>query len=97
MNKKNYVVAIDLGSSKIAIAVAEKQSDGLLNVVSLVSKPVKGVNAGRIDNIELVGLAIGDAVKEIETKLDIHIKGLKQITSDLPTSISFLHFHPKSR
>ena len=73
MNKKNYVVAIDLGSSKIAIAVAEKQSDGLLNVVSLVSKPVKGVDTGRIDNAVLVGQAIGEALKKVEKDLNIHI------------------------
>ncbi|MEG1611087.1 MAG: cell division protein FtsA [Alistipes sp.] len=73
MGKKSYTVAIDLGSSKVAVAVGEKNSDGLLNVVSLAVKPVEGVNAGRIENIELASKAIKEAVGEVETELGIRI------------------------
>ncbi|MEG1672927.1 MAG: cell division protein FtsA [Alistipes sp.] len=73
MEKKSYTVAIDLGSSKVAVAVGEKNSDGLLNVVSLAVKPVEGVNAGRIENIELASKAIKEAVGEVETELGIRI------------------------
>lgn len=73
MEKKNYTVAIDLGTSNVVVAVGEKREDDLLEVVSLVSKPVEGVNAGRIENIELVSQAIRSAVAEAEVELGIRI------------------------
>lgn len=73
MEKKSYIVAIDLGSSKVAVAVGEKNAEGLLHVLSVVAKPVEGVNAGRIENIELVSRAIKEAVTEVENELSIHI------------------------
>ena len=63
MERKNYTVAIDLGSSNVVVAVGRRTDDGMLEVASLVSKPVEGVNAGRSENIELVGKAIREAVR----------------------------------
>ena len=54
MEKKNYTVAVDLGCSSVVVAVGEKTPEGLLDVACVVTKPVEGVNAGRIENIELV-------------------------------------------
>ena len=51
MERKNYTVAIDLGSSSVVVAVGEKTAEGLLDVVCAVSKPVEGVHAGKIENI----------------------------------------------
>lgn len=73
MERKNYTVAVDLGSSSVVVAVGEKPADGKMSVLALVSKPVEGVNAGRIDNIELVSRAIREAVSEIEERLGIRI------------------------
>lgn len=73
MEKKNYTVAIDLGSSNVTVAVGEKTAEGLLDVVSIVSKPVEGVNSGKIENIELVGTAIREAVSQAEEQLGIRI------------------------
>ena len=74
MERKNYIIAIDLGSSQVTVAVGEKNSDGLLDVVCAVQKPVEGVNAGMIENIEQVGRAIREAVSEVETELGIHVE-----------------------
>ena len=73
MERKNYIVAVDLGSSTVAVAVGEKNAEGLVEVLSLVSKPVEGVHAGRIENIELVSQAIREAVAETEQTLNIRI------------------------
>ncbi|MEG2613992.1 MAG: cell division protein FtsA [Alistipes sp.] len=73
MGKKSYTVAIDLGSSKVAVAVGEKNDEGLLDIIAVAVKPVEGVNAGRIDNIELVSRAIKEAVNDVETALEIRI------------------------
>ena len=39
MEKKNYIVAIDLGSSNVVVAVAERDAEGRPVVRSIVSKP----------------------------------------------------------
>ena len=73
MEKKNYTVAVDLGCSSVVVAVGEKTPEGLLDVACVVTKPVEGVNAGRIENIELVSRAIREAVSEAEQQLGIRI------------------------
>lgn len=73
MERKNYTVAIDLGTSNVVVAVGEKTAEGQIDVACAVSKPVEGVNAGRIDNIELVSNAIREAVAEVQQALGIRI------------------------
>ena len=73
MERKSYIVAIDLGSSSVVAAVGIRQAEGGVEVLAIVSKPVEGVNAGRIDNIELVSRAIREAVAEVEDQLGIRI------------------------
>ena len=73
MEKKNYTVAVDLGCSSVVVAVGEKTPEGLLDVACVVTKPVEGVNAGRIENIELVSRAIREAVSETEQQHGIRI------------------------
>ncbi len=73
MERKNYTVAVDLGSSTVVVAVGTKTPEGLMEVACVVTKPVEGVHAGRIENIELVSRAIRDAVSEAEQQLGIRI------------------------
>lgn len=73
MERKNYTVAVDLGSSNVVVAVGEKAAEGRMEVASIVSKPVEGVNAGKIENIELVSRAIREAMSEAEEQLGIRI------------------------
>lgn len=73
MERKNYIVAVDLGSSSVVVAVGGKNADGLLEVASVVTKPVEGVHAGKIENIELVSRAIREAVSQTEQELGIRI------------------------
>ena len=73
MERRNYIVAVDLGTSSVVVAVGGKSAEGPVEVLSLVSKPVEGVHAGRIENIELVSRAIREAVAETEQALNIRI------------------------
>ena len=73
MERKNYTVAVDLGSSNVVVAVGEKAAEGQMEVASIVSKPVEGVNAGKIENIELVSRAIREAMSAAEEQLGIRI------------------------
>ena len=73
MEKKNYVVAVDLGSTAVVVGVAAKAEDGTMEIQALVSKPVKGVAAGRIENIEDVSSVLGKAFEEAGQQAGIRI------------------------
>ncbi len=73
MERKNYVIAIDLGSMNVTVAIAEKNEQGLLDIVSIVQAHTKGMRAGQIENIELVGQSIREVITKIEKELGIHI------------------------
>lgn len=72
MESKSYVVAIDLGTSNVVIGVGLPTDEGL-EIKALVSKPCQGVNAGQVENIELVAHAIDEAKEEIRRQLGIRI------------------------
>lgn len=73
MEKKNYVVAVDLGSTSVVVGVASKAEDGTMEIQALVSKPVEGVAAGRIENIEDVSRTLGKAFEEAGQQAGIRI------------------------
>lgn len=73
MEKRSYTVAIDLGTSNVVLAAGARNAEGLLDIAFIVSKPVEGVNAGKIENIELVSKAVKEAVSEAEAALGIRI------------------------
>lgn len=66
MERKNYVVAVDLGSSNVVVAVAVKNEDSTLSLQAVVSKPLlaESVEAGQIKNIEQAGQAVIAAFAE---------------------------------
>lgn len=73
MEKKNYIVGIDVGTSNIVIVVGSKEEAGDVKVEAIVSKPARGVNAGVIDNYNEAGNVIREAKQEIEEELGIRI------------------------
>lgn len=73
MERRNYTIAIDLGSSHVTVAVGERNAEGLIDVVGVARESVEGVHAGKIENIELVGSAIRAAVSQIEQQLGIRV------------------------
>ena len=73
MEKKNYIVGIDIGSSNVVMIVGSKNEAGEIVVDAIVSKPTQGVVAGKIDNINLVSDCVKDAKAEIEEELGIRI------------------------
>lgn len=73
VERKDYVIAIDLGSSNVTVAVAEKNAEGLLDLVGISQKPTMGVQVGQVQNSQLVGHSVNEAVSEVEEKLGIRI------------------------
>jgi len=51
VERKNYTVAVDLGSSNVVVAVGEKNAEERLDVVCVVSKPVEGVIRPTISSV----------------------------------------------
>lgn len=75
MERKSYISAVDLGSSNVVVAVAERFDDGALALRGLVSKPLKvgDVVAGQIENIQQVGEAVIAAFEEAGEQANIRI------------------------
>lgn len=71
--KGKQIVAIDVGSSNVVIAVGMVEDDGKVDIRGIVSEPVQGVAAGHIDNSEQVGQAVAAAKQRIEQQLNIRI------------------------
>ena len=71
--KDKQIVAIDVGSSNVVIAVGNVEESGLVAIQGIVSEPVEGVNAGRVENSEMVSKAIIAAKNRIEKELGIKI------------------------
>ena len=73
MEKKNYIVGIDIGSSNVTVIVGSKNDSDPISVEAVVSKPSVGVNAGMIENINQVSEVLKAAKQEVEEELGIRI------------------------
>ena len=73
MEKKNYIVAVDLGSSNVVVMVGAKGENGKVHIVDVAVKEVQGMLRGEIKNIEGVAKSIREAVDELESRLSIRI------------------------
>lgn len=72
-SKKNYVVAVDIGSSEVVIAVGVIAEGGTINIEALVSEPVSGVTAGLVDNSQTVAEALRFAREKAEQEVGVAI------------------------
>lgn len=71
--KERQIVAIDVGSSNVVIAVGAVEEDGRVDILGIVSEPIEGINAGRVENSEIAGRAVKVAKERIENELNIKI------------------------
>ena len=63
------IVAIDVGSANVVIAVGNVEEDGLVTIRGIVSEPVDGISAGHVENSEMVSKAVIAAKERIEAEL----------------------------
>src|SRR5213075_2455340 len=70
---KNLVVALDIGTSKVACLVSELRPDGTLEVLGLGSHESKGLKKGVVVNIEATVAAVQRALEEAELVADCKI------------------------
>ena len=50
-SRKNYVVAVDVGSSEVVIAVGSMAEGGTVNIETVVAEPLTGVSAGTMVSV----------------------------------------------
>src|SRR5207248_4325935 len=72
--KQNLIVALDIGTSKVACLVAELQPDGALEILGMGGHESKGLKKGVVVNIEATVAAIQRALEEAELMADCHIE-----------------------
>ncbi|HEX4928226.1 MAG TPA: cell division protein FtsA [Burkholderiales bacterium] len=70
---KNLVVALDIGTSKVACLVADLAADGRLEVLGMGGHESKGLKKGVVVNIEATVAAIQRALEEAELMADCKI------------------------
>jgi cell division protein FtsA len=70
---KNLIVALDIGTSKVACLVAELGADGTLEILGMGSHESKGLKKGVVVNIEATVAAIQRALEEAELMADCKI------------------------
>jgi cell division protein FtsA len=64
--ERDYIVGIDIGTSKIVAIIGEVSNDGKVHVVGIGSHPSKGLKRGVVINIESTVQSIQHAVEEAE-------------------------------
>src|SRR5687767_6342108 len=70
---KNLIVALDIGTSKVACLVGELGADGTLAMLGMGSHESKGLKKGVVVNIEATVAAIQRALEEAELMADSKI------------------------
>ena len=73
VEKKNYIVAIDIGTSAIKVAVGSIASGGAMHIECVVTEPCQEMDAGLVNNINLVGVALRAAREKAEKLAGIAI------------------------
>src|SRR2546423_10853865 len=71
---KNLIVALDIGTSKVACLVAELQPDGGLEILGMGGHQSRGLKKGVVVNIEATVTAIQRALEEAELMADCKIE-----------------------
>ena len=84
MENKNYIVAIDLGSGNVAVAVGSMDPDGKVRIEDVEIRESKGVSRGEVKNVEQAAQSVKEAVAAIEERLGITV-------SEAVTGISGSH------
>lgn len=69
----NYIVAVDLGSSKIAGMVAQRNEEGLLNILAVETEPSMGIRRGLVINHSEAANCVSRIVKKLQNRVKIDI------------------------
>lgn len=70
----NFVVAVELGSSKVSAVAGEKQPDGVIQILAFAQEPSENfIRKGRIYNIDKFGQCLGNLKERLEKQVGMSI------------------------
>lgn len=70
---EQHLISVDLGGSKVVVAMGRLSHTGEIVVVDAVSKPMEGFTRGEVTNIEHVTSAIREAIAELEARQGVKV------------------------
>lgn len=76
VNDRNLVVGLDIGTSKISVAVGEITPDNKLSIVGVGNQPARGMDKGGVNDLNLVIQSIQRAINEAELMADCQISSV---------------------
>lgn len=76
VNKSNVIVGLDIGTTTIAVVVAESFPDGRLDILGVGNAPSRGLRKGVVINIEATVESIAKAVAQAETMAGCEISAV---------------------
>lgn len=73
---KNFIVGLDIGTTKVVALVGEISADGQIEVIGIGSQPSRGLKRGVVVNIESTMQSIQRAVEEAELMAGTEIQSV---------------------
>ena len=74
--ERKLVVGLDIGTSKISVAVGEITPDNQLSIIGVGNQPARGMDKGGVNDLNLVIQAIQRAINEAELMADCQISSI---------------------
>ena len=71
--ERNLVVGLDIGTSKISVAVGEITPDNQLSIIGVGNQPARGMDKGGVNDLNLVIQSVQRAINEAELMADCQI------------------------
>src|SRR5260370_3351813 len=74
--EEKYIVALDIGTSKVCVLVGEVNDRGQLEIIGKGTSPMKGTRRGNIINLDQAIDAVKKAVDEAEVMAGLQIESV---------------------
>jgi cell division protein FtsA len=74
--EKNFIVGLDIGTSKVAALVGNVKQDGNIEIIGLGTHPARGLKKGVVVNIESTVQSIQQAIEEAELSAGCEIQSV---------------------
>lgn len=73
MERKSYIVAVDIGSSEVVVAIGSMAENNIIHIEAIAREQTEGVTAGLVENNQLVSKALKSALERIEAEMNIKV------------------------
>ncbi len=76
MPRRDFVVGLDIGTSKVAVVTAEAGAEGKVNVIGVGKSPSNGMRKGVVVDIDGTVRSISEALEQAERMAGVNIKSV---------------------